>query len=134
MTLNEYYTEKDLYSDLNLIFDYILDYGTKYYLEDLRNILHETYVKEDIDNFNEINEAVLETHNTTYEYIIFSADDIEILGAGIKKDGTIDGIIVRASFYQNSEFYVRSKFYLRATYDSWGDVEGFYYVGEVTEK
>ncbi|HQA57529.1 MAG TPA: trypsin-like peptidase domain-containing protein [Acetivibrio sp.] len=134
LTLNEYYTEKDLYSDLNLIFDYILDYGTKYYLEDLRNILHETYVKEDIDNFNEINEAVLEIHNTTYEYIIFSADDIEILGAGIKKDGTIDGIIVRASFYQNSEFYVRSKFYLRATYDSWGDVEGFLYVGEVTEK
>jgi len=61
-----------------------LDYGTKYYLEYLEYILHETYIKEDVENFNKINESVLEVLNTTGEYIEFTADEIEIIGAGIK--------------------------------------------------
>ncbi|ABN52676.1 MAG TPA: TIR domain-containing protein [Hungateiclostridium thermocellum] len=134
LALNKYYAKEDLYRDLDYAFDYILDYGTKYYLEYLEYILHETYIKEDVENFNKINESVLEVLNTTGEYIEFTADEIEIIGAGIKNDGTIDGIIVRALFYENSEPYVRSKFYFRANYDAWSYVDGFLYVGEVTEK
>jgi S1-C subfamily serine protease len=134
LSINEYYTEEYLYNDLSYGFDYILDYGTENYVEFLEYILHDTYIKEDIENYKKINDAVLEVHNTTDQYIEFTVDDIEIIGAGIKKDGTIDGIIVRALFYENSEPYVRSKFYFRANYDSWGDVDRFLYVGEVSEK
>ena len=51
-----------------------------------------------------------------------------------KKDGSIDGVVVSALFSENSNPYVRSKFYFKASYDDFGDINGFLYMGQVTEK
>lgn len=134
LSVNEYYTEEDLLGDLTFAFGQITNFGTENYGRYFDDILHDTYIKADIETYIEINNATLEVNNSTDQYIYFSADEIEIIGAGIKKDGNIDGIIVSALFSKNLEPYVRSKFYFRPNYYSWGDIDSFLYVGEVTDK
>ena len=78
---------------------------------------------------------MVDLNNSSEQNIYFSVnDDIKILGAGVKKDGSIDGVVVGALFLQNSEPYVSSKFYFKPKYDDWGDIYGFLYLGELQEK
>ena len=134
--MSENYTNNFLDSDLSYAFNLITDFVSDSYKESLKSILHETCIKEDIEAYTVINSAVLEIINDTGQYVYHEADSIEVIGAGIKKDGSIDGIVVRATFLKNDEPYVRSKFYFRPQYFSWGDrvVDKFLYVGELMDR
>lgn len=134
LSTNEYYGKDNIEYDLTFAFEEIISYGSENYGNLFKYILHEDHIKEDIENYRFINQEVLDLYNTTGQYIIFTVDEIEIIGAGIKKDGSIDGVVVSALFSENSNPYVRSKFYFKASYDDFGDINGFLYMGQVTEK
>jgi hypothetical protein len=112
-----------------------MDFGSENYGWDFEYILHDTCIEEEIEAYIEMNSYFLEVINSMEESIFFSVEDIEIIGAGIKKDGTIDGIIVSAVFSQNYEPCINSKFYFKPEYSYSQDyISGFLYVGVVTEK
>ena len=132
---SKYYDENSLHNDIYFALRSIMDFGSENYGWDFEYILHDTCIEEEIEAYIEMNSYFLEVINSMEEPIFFSVEDIEIIGAGIKKDGTIDGIIVSAVFSQNYEPCINSKFYFKPEYSYSQDyISGFLYVGVVTEK